>query len=420
MKRVERNQILCAGVLTLTAMILFGNRSLGDDAPNSDFEQKMAKTYQARTSHTDPAEWTMLTSQLSEKTYTTHKGETLRDVSELMFGDPNFWPKIWSLNKSITDPFALPEGTVISFQGGTSDAPPSVGLAIMKDLDRPVADVSPYTLGNSLNAEIPPNTHQKAPPLQELPSSLPYWQFGRPTATRITMDVSRPIRTPTIAQKSLEYFASDRETPFDGVIEGTELDLKAASEFQYVYVKFKAAPSQKNYVALREDGDVDTKDGLKTPIMTQILGTLEVLEPVDVKNNLYRAIINRALSNVEVGAKVIAGGIPTYTMEGGTASTNVRATVVGGRFSLNRHIFGNEGILFLDAGSSEGVNVGQVLPVYQYQRHRDDDIKIINNPLSIGKVKIIKTSEHFATAVVLSAVSEIEIGDGTSPDMHSR
>jgi hypothetical protein len=394
---------------------------LADDAPNSNYEEKMSKSFRSRAGHTDPADWAMVTSQLGEKTYTTHKGETLRDVSTMMFGDPSYWSKIWALNKNITDPFKLPEGTVITFRDGTIEAPPSLAVAMGKDLDRPAPDVSPYALGNTLNAEIPPNVHQRVSTMESIPSSLPSWDFGQPASKQMKLDLDRPIRSIPVAVKNLEYYASEQETPSEAQIEGTELKLKSASEFQYVYVRFQNAPTQKKYIVVKDLGEVSSDDSdQKAPIMTQILGKVDVLEPIDSKNKLYRAIVTKSFANVEVGAKLIAGDLPTYTVTADQGLSKAQAKIIGGRFHLRRKMFGLEGILFLNQGTGAGIAVGQLLPVYQYQRDRDDDLTIKENPRVIGKIKVVKTSAHFSTAVVVSSSTEIEVGDGTSPDMGKR
>ena len=47
-------------------------------------------------------------------THVVQKGDTLWDVCELYYGDPNLWPKLWEMNQFITNPHLLEPGDVLT------------------------------------------------------------------------------------------------------------------------------------------------------------------------------------------------------------------------------------------------------------------------------------------------------------------
>ena len=87
--------------------------------------------------------------------------------------------------------------------------------------------------------------------------------------------------------------------------------------------------------------------------------------------------------------------------------------VIGGQFDFDRTLYGAGSIIYLNQGSKAGLSEGQTLPVYRLQKLRNSDTLEKINRRYIGKIKVVKTSEDFATALVLNASEEIETGDKT-------
>jgi hypothetical protein len=96
------------------------------------------------------------------------------------------------------------------------------------------------------------------------------------------------------------------------------------------------------------------------------------------------------------------------------------ARIFGGQFGVNRRIFGPDTIVFLNQGNRGGLSVGQVLPVYKNQGTRSEKNIIRENPRLIGRLKVVRTTEDLATAVIISANEEIRVGDGTSVEVATK
>jgi len=48
------------------------------------------------------------------KTHTVQKGDTLWDICQKYYGDPNLWPKLWEMNPFVTNPHLLKPGDIIT------------------------------------------------------------------------------------------------------------------------------------------------------------------------------------------------------------------------------------------------------------------------------------------------------------------
>lgn len=48
--------------------------------------------------------WSQIAKSRQTETYVIRKRDTLSELSEVFFGTPNYWPKIWSLNQYIGNP----------------------------------------------------------------------------------------------------------------------------------------------------------------------------------------------------------------------------------------------------------------------------------------------------------------------------
>ena len=52
------------------------------------------------------------------RTHVVVKGDTLWDICEKYYGDPELWPKLWEMNPFVTNPHLLKPGDVITLLEG--------------------------------------------------------------------------------------------------------------------------------------------------------------------------------------------------------------------------------------------------------------------------------------------------------------
>lgn len=117
--------------------------SLSPDDPDLSLEQRFNDIYNKYNINPTSDEVWGTASSKAANVYVVQKGDTLFTISRTLFGDPQFWPKIWALNnEGITNPHIIAPGTQVFFYPGEAGAAPS--LSIEKPATaKPVAQVDP-------------------------------------------------------------------------------------------------------------------------------------------------------------------------------------------------------------------------------------------------------------------------------------
>lgn len=425
----------------LPVLMLFAPVALmAQDEPDLRTEERLHRTYQQFNQNPTPQDkWQGALSQASSQNYRIQSGDTLWDISETYFGDPEFWPKLWSLNKEeIFNPHEISPGGTVQFTPGTlSEAPQMKALAPGEEAAPPV----PMSLAGASDDPDEPDekpivrTKKEEPAqmadvdLSQLkvpaprkktskaaanpPGSLPDWKMRGDPDSRVTMDVTSVQRSPASATwQILSYVTEEAESSIGSVAEA-EAGMPFAHENQYVVVKASGAASGQRYLVIHEVGTLKSPGG-RSGLIYQIEGEVEVRESVNSSEGLFRAIVTKAYAPVQVGAQLYAGSVQTVSLQAAAAPSDAAARVIGGPGSASRELFGTGEILFLDGGSSGGLSPGQTLSVYRQEPVRNSATKQFENPRLIGRVQVVRVSAAFATAVVINAVEEIRVGDSTT------
>lgn len=77
---------------------------------------------------TSPDIWENASAKQNQNIYIVQKNDTLFTISQTLFGDSKFWPKVWALNKSmILNPHYIYPGMKIYFYSGNQNTSPSMG-----------------------------------------------------------------------------------------------------------------------------------------------------------------------------------------------------------------------------------------------------------------------------------------------------
>lgn len=398
----------------------------GSDEPDLKRENRLHRIYQQyNLNPTDNSVWQGMVAGKTQD-YSVQEGDTLWDLSETLFGDANFWPKIWSLNsEKIENPHEIFPGQSVLFTPGTTGEAPSLavnasgeaveGTEATETSEAKVDEIplkDPVHLDLLSKAEIGPE--KKSKPVPPVPRSLPHWTHGKPGALKF--EVQKVPRNFPAPQEVLPYYLSENKIQGVGKIVETEMNTLAANEFQYVSVQLPEGASSKELTVVREVGNVKDTFRSRKGTIVQVQGQLEVMEPVNSEKNIYRAFVKKAVQPVEVGSTVIAGTLPTYNREEAEQGSG-SARVIGGPVGANQKYFGTQNILYL--GGEEMV-VGQTYPIFKYNAQRNEDTHTVENPRQIGRVKVIQVANDFATAIVLESHEDIQVGDITDPQMLSQ
>jgi hypothetical protein len=419
------NRILIAVAIFGSAFLLSSLSFAVTDEPDLEKEKRLHQIYKHyNESPTREESWAGAVNGKTQ-TYSIQQGDTLWDLSNALFGDSQFWPKVWSINSDkIENPHEIFPGLTVHFTPGTTGEAPS--LAVKPSEEKPLASLksevaepaplSPaeanFQKDTMSRVELPPEAPAVNP--TSIPGSLPRWTLGNGAAKKDLIFELKKVNTNFKSpEQPLLYFVSDQPVQGIGVLSETELSQTTASDFQYVYVKLSASSPEKTVYAVTDAGEMkDPFTGTKGRLV-HVQGELEILEKVNAEENLYRAMVKKTVSPIEVGSIIVAGAMPHYNaQEQGTSSGS--AHIVGGPKDIAREMYESQSLIFL---SGDGLVEGQTYPIFKNQPARIEKTKVIENPRQIGRVKVLKRSNNFATGVVLQASEEIQVGDVTNPHM---
>lgn len=101
-----------------------------DDDPDEAVERGFYKNYmQYNSEPTSVDMWSAATLGRSSEVYIVQKGDTLWTISETLFGDSLFWPKIWAINRQgILNPHFITPGMKVFFYPGSSENVPTLAV----------------------------------------------------------------------------------------------------------------------------------------------------------------------------------------------------------------------------------------------------------------------------------------------------
>ncbi len=394
-------------------------QSLGGDEPDFSKEEQLHRTYEKYNAQpTSETSWEKAVSAGKAQIYNVQSGDTLWDISQTLFGDSQFWPKVWSMNnQTFPNPHEITPTTKIQFfKGGLNEAPsmavsnPEKPLVVAPPLAKNESDVGGQA--NDAPAAVFPAPSRKTKILKLIPDSLPLYRLGGVNKANTNVEIINGRKDFVEPLVSMTHYIVEGELPAVGVVVETEKGGQTASEFQYVILQLDQ-PEGKSFHIARALETVRNPKVLNgaSGRMVEVQGEVEVLEKVAEDKNLYRAIVKKAISPIAVGAKVLKGPLALVDVAPGPAAAATQATLIGGQYSAERRLFPQFSFVFVDAGSNSGMKEGQTLNVFANLKSRNDKTVVENKNRWVGQVKIIKTSENFSTAYVTAAFEELQAGD---------
>lgn len=399
------------------------------EPPDYSKESRFHRIYKSFNEQPTSAEsWEKAVGTRQSETYQVQKGDTLSGISTTLFGDQFFWPKIWSLNnEQILNPHQILPGMSVQFYPGSAEDAPTLqlGESAAGETEEVTASApvvppeAPLEVAGTAVAEPVKNAKMTLPPakkttplLKVLPGSLPVHgnRIGMSSAA-LDVQIEKPATNFPTPLEYLGYYITEAPIVGAGVITGAEMGMTSAGEYQYVFVRLEGATG-KEFVAQKNLTTIpDPQNHKRQGQMVEIQGEIEILEKVNSEKNIYRAIVRKAIELVEVGSVLTPGKLPMISANGGNTVSGVGAKIMGGQFDKKRHLFGTNSLVFLDSGTSQGLQEGQALSIYADERVRNKKTEALENDRVIGLLKVVRVTSNFATAYVVKASEDIQVGD---------
>ncbi|MBK9293288.1 MAG: LysM peptidoglycan-binding domain-containing protein [Oligoflexia bacterium] len=376
------------------------------------YEERLARINQNfNLSEIPDQQWQGIVGEKVSESYQLQSGDTLWDISEKLFGNGFYWPKIWQLNDTITNPHNVQTGSSLRFSAGTLTSPPQLEVAEETGADTEVETeeitFKDETSEQMITSEVViPKGRSAIEPLQTIPDSFPEWRESMltyETDTKATIE-------PAPLQAYIDEVIADNNWKSNGVI--FEIDgqgRKVASTYQQLYVKLESGGAVGEYYTVFKNGtdikDPDTNNKVGKQIVLK--GLLLIKKPVENENNIFMAQVSKTLNPIEIGDEIVLGNLLVTTDFEETAETSsVSAKIVDGD-KTKRKVFRLHDLIYLDKGEKDGLQAGAML----------DIVKTTNLKFSqdvIGKAKVVNLGQNVATAIIVKSKDAIRTGDKTS------
>ncbi len=384
--------------------------------PNISKEQYFHKIFETyNRGGTDQSAWEQAIAARATS-YEVQSGDTLWGISLTLFGDPNYWPKMWSVNAdSIFNPHEISPQMRIKFSPGTMTSAPQVTLTNSGSGPEQMRSGSLV----ALPSQTDPSTGQfswdtkNRPALKKLPPSIPeYSVFDEEQVQQVEFQLPPPPKA--ISSRIVSYYADViPEEPLGEVVE-TEPGFMTAFTNQPVIVKLRGASSGR-FLAISDEGRISSL-GLDIPALhlIQVQGELEIGEVVNPEEGLYRATIKRAIFPVKVGSILVNSQIQeTSTLNSGTPGST-SGFVIGGEYFNGRRALGLGSLVFLFSPEQASFNRNEILTIFPNWERRKGSTGVKINAKPIAKVRVVRSQGTYATGIVVQSDTEIEMMDSIS------
>lgn len=289
--------------------------------------------------------------------YIAQEGDSLWDICDRFFGNPWYWPVLWSLNPHITNPNWI-------FPGDTINLTPSIPVSRQK-LGYAVSE-SHYTV----------MSHHK---------KILARQFG---------------------------FLSTDKVENSGVIENSREEREMLGQFDEVYIRFKGHKKV-------HTGDkflvYKVQNKIKHPTTGKTLGYkiryLGVTKVLSTRTKLTRNVVLIAFREMKRGDKVIPFNSITRMVPPVVNGARVSGHVVGGFTPVK--IYAENDYVLLDRGSRDGIIPGNRFIITSrgdgISEEQKGNIKDFPRE-KIGEVMVVYTQKDVSLGVVTYSLREIPVG----------
>lgn len=313
--------------------------------------------------------------EMEYKEYKVLKGDTLWDISTKEIQDPFLWPKIWKENPEIKNPDRIsPDQTI------------KIPLRLLQK-EQPLEEV----------------TAEKAAAIPE-----PVKEEQKKEVPQKTVEKKiYPIKKNYLADKDLliasgyitDYITKRIESV--GKISGAPTGRSMFGNNDYLYIKTNTtANAGDKFHVIRPSALIKhPKTKNKMGYLISVLGTVKVIE---TENGMTKAVVTKAYGEIRTGDLLDAFyEIEPVMEEDEHRKPDVSGFIVAAQKMKSISAFHD--ILFIDKGSSDGLEIGDMLKTISFDK--------LNKSRTIGVIQIINLKGSTASAIVRKSESAISVGD---------
>lgn len=381
-----------------------------------EYERSLYETYiQYYSKKVSAADWSGVVG--GKDTYVVQPKDTLWDISQVLFGDSSYWPKLWSVNPSLTNPHLIQPNDNLGFIYGTEGTPPS--LTVIQGGPTQVSKTpssSPPPLPDFLKGKkitIPPKKLQ--PVLQNIPDSLPplYLSYSQESELSDMNIAFKKITPSRIA--FLHYYMSSEPLSGQGIVSDKKEYGSLFHVGQRIILEMREPvnPGQKLTIVKDMGKLYPSLFGVRGPFGYQIevQGEVQIVGRVPDSFDLYEAKVTRSLNPISIGALVLNKNLIQFDYQNTDFVGNSEAQIIGvpGLQSYEKNTASPYSLVYLNRGIGNGMSVGQM---YQVKANNAITRKQeYGYDIKVGEIKIIYADDRFATGLITQMNNPIRVGD---------
>lgn len=319
-----------------------------------------------------------------KKTHIVQKGDTLWDICEEYYGNPDLWPELWQMNPFITNPHLLKPGDEITLFEQAPDKKVKEAEPPSKPPEEP-AEPGPRVMGFDLTGRADPNT------------------IGF-----LSRDKSRSWGT-IIASDNDKLILDENDTAY--VLFDEDKQILAGDEFSVG----KFSPLLEHPV--KED-DLGYTFSVRARLVVEKKRGLAIKDNKFYrKENVYQVRITEVYNPIYVGDQVV----PPQSVSSCVLPVHYEKDLLGHIVAAKdqQMLLHTDSIVYLDLGFNDGINRGNIFQVVR--GHVIDDpkpekdewyikSKIILPDIPMGKILVLESRPDTATAIVLTATEPFSTG----------
>lgn len=352
-----------------------------EDEPDFNLEKRLNKIYVKFNAQPTSAEmWSTKTADREAETYVVQKGDTLSSISRTLFGDPSFWPKIWSLNlDQIKNPHFIYPGAKISFFPGTEDDTPTLSVEAKASSDN-----------TGTNAKMPMQKDESKSdnyPVTAIPDSIPLYRddnyFLQPKLLEVDLK-----KLPEVAEDfSNDILLSEKEIVSAVELEPEEMIKGYCGGEHLLHVSLKNNEGELNVYETLETLETDAGDIYSY----RLVGKAQIINANRIKIKHCAGVISKDL------VFIYPSEVNQYRSN--QASKVETPTLIGGPGLGTQKLFSNQQKAYVNLGLQQA-EIGQIFNIRSQLTEKQS-----------GQVRVIDKFGSFAIVVVTETEDLLETGD---------